>query len=102
MGDEPENVSSKKPRVSEFRKKMLGKMPRDVLPQTDIVASTTSERGGAVSRPIASIRKTCPATGVDPNLAGLLKNLVAALALGIRIQRGQRGPARHLAGQCCL
>jgi hypothetical protein len=70
-GDVPENMSSEKPRVSN-----LGNKPRDVLPQTDIVASTTSERGGAVSRPIASIRKTCPATGVDPSLAGLLKNLL--------------------------
>ena len=69
-GDVPENVSSEKPRVSN-----LGNKPRDVLPQTDIVAISTSIRGGAVSRPIASIRKTCPATGVDPSLAGLLKNL---------------------------
>ena len=37
-GDVPENVSSEKPRVSN-----LGNKPRDVLPQTDIVASTTSE-----------------------------------------------------------
>jgi len=70
-GDVPENVSSEKPHVPEF-----GVKPRNVLPQTDIVASSTSDRGGAVSRPIASIRKTCPATGVDPNLAGLLKNLL--------------------------
>ena len=61
----PESVSSEKPRA-------LG---RGVLPQTGIVARTTSERGGAVSLPCASIRKTCPATGVDPSLAGLLKNL---------------------------
>jgi hypothetical protein len=66
----PESVSSKKPRASNF-----GELPRDVKPQTDIVAISTSIRGGAVSRPIASIRKTCPATGVDPSLAGLLKNL---------------------------
>ncbi len=80
----PENVSSEKPRISEPGANPpgtvpFGKKPRDVLPQTDIVANTTSERGGAVSRPIASIRKTCPATGVDPSLAGLLKNLFAAL-----------------------
>ena len=106
VGDEPENVSSKKPRVSELGKKTLGKMPRDVLPQSGIVASTTSTRGGAVNRPSASIRKTCPATGVDPNLAGLLNNLVAALVSGPRNcasgEREQRGPVRHLAGQCCF
>jgi len=104
--DGPENVSSKKPRVSEFGKKTLGKMPRDVLPQSDTVAVTTSIRGGAVNRPMASIRKTCPATGVDPNLAGLLNNLVAALVSGPRHcasgEREQRGPVRHLAGQCCF
>jgi hypothetical protein len=76
VGVVPESVSSEKPHVSIF-----GKKPRDVMPQTDIVAISTSERGGAVSRPIASIRKTCPATGVDPSLAGLLKNLVAVLDL---------------------
>jgi hypothetical protein len=104
--DEPENVSSKKPRVSKDGKEPFGKMPRDVLPQTGPVASTTSIRGGAVSRPSASIRKTCPATGVDPNLAGLLKNLIAALISGPRQcasgEREQRGPVRHLAGQCCF
>jgi len=69
-------------------------MPRDVLPQTDIVAVSTSTRGGAVSRPIASIRKTCPATGVDPNLAGLLKILIAALVSGPRnCASGERGAA---------
>jgi hypothetical protein len=101
VGDGPENVSSKKPRVSE-----IGKMPRDVLPQSGTVAVTTSIRGGAVNRPSASIRKTCPATGVDPNLAGLLKNLVAALISGPRNcasgEREQRGPVRHLAEQCCF
>ena len=89
VGDEPENVSSKKPRVSE-----IGKMPRDVLPQSGTVANTTSTGGGAVNRPSASIRKTCPATGVDPNLAGLLKNLIAALASGPRNARPAKGELR--------
>ena len=104
--DGPENVSSKKPRVSKIGKRPLGIMPRDVLPQSGTVAVTTSSRGGAVNRPSASIRKTCPATGVDPNLAGLLKNLYcrpglwpAKCASG---EREQRGPVRHLAGQCCF
>ena len=106
VGNKPENVSSKKPRVSELGEKTLGIEPRDVLPQSDTVANTTSTRGGAVNRPSASIRKTCPATGVDPNLAGLLNNLVAALISGPRQcasgEREQRGPVRHLAGQCCF
>jgi hypothetical protein len=68
----PESVSSEKPRA-------LG---GGVLPQTDIVAISTSERGGAVSLPCASIRKTCPATGVDPSLAGLLKIFFAVLIPG--------------------
>jgi hypothetical protein len=68
----PESLSSEKPRA-------LG---RGIKPQTDIVAISTSERGGAVSLPCASIRKTCPATGVDPSLAGLLKIFFAALILG--------------------
>jgi hypothetical protein len=68
----PESVSSEKPRA-------LG---RGIKPQTDIVAISTSKRGGAVSLPCASIRKTCPATGVDPSLAGLLKIFFAVLILG--------------------
>jgi hypothetical protein len=105
VGVVPESVSSEKPHVSNLDIAPFGVKPRDVLPQTGIVAVTTSLRGGAVSRPIASIRKTCPATGVDPSLAGLLKNLIAALVLGIcvsRVQEGLRGPVRQLVGQCCL
>ena len=77
----PESVSSEKPRA----------LVRDVLPQTGIVAVTTSVRGGAVSHPIASIRKTCPATGFDPSLAGLLTILLPPWFGEVRIRRGSVG-----------
>jgi hypothetical protein len=83
----PENVSSKKPRARK----------RGVLPQTDIVAVSTSTRGGAVSHPSASIRKTCPATGVDPNLAGLLKKSCCRPDL---YARESPHPARGAAWAC--